>query len=171
MKRLVGPTFNLATALSFLLCAASGLLYLRSQFRSDHLGYAGWENHAASTWHGWGLQTHKGQLSAYYFTGQLLVYDPSSVGDTNPDPNAKNKFFYTIDNSSQPASKPFRFETIDPRWVIPFKLNVAAVPLWFLIAIFALLPGSRAIKRILSRRKPRIARGFDILPASPLVHS
>lgn len=163
-KRLLHILPRAALILSTLLCLTATAIHLRGKFYSDSLGWAGWQDQNAGQWHGWGIQSKDGHLTAYHFFGKALVYDPSSIGDVQMHPDAKPRYFHVVARATaQSWTRPFRVETIDSKWSIRFKLKLIAAPTWFLIVIFAMAPGLVLISQLLRRLRRKIPYGFEVL--------
>ena len=100
--------FNVFSGLSLLLCAAVCVLWARSFFASDGLGWVGWQggDEAAGRWHGRGAVSNRGRLAVYTFdSGRLRFHDPRHV-PLHGDPDARPGFFWRREQSSSAAPPP-----------------------------------------------------------------
>jgi hypothetical protein len=138
MKRFCRLFLRAAKGLSLVLCIAMIVLWVMARFRSDSIGWAGWGDEKAGIWHGCGLKSRGGVLTAYSFTGKLMLYDPGMVGDGTDV--LTPRFFHYGGSGEMGRTPSFRFETIDPRWKVPFKCSILSMPLWFLALVFAVVP-------------------------------
>jgi hypothetical protein len=75
-----------ATAVSLVLCVATAALWAAALHRTDTIGWAGWLDPVAGHWHGWGLNSQRGRIVAYYFaSGAARFDDPTNLNGSDPD--------------------------------------------------------------------------------------
>jgi hypothetical protein len=162
--RLRLPT--LLSMLSGASCVATCVLGVVATHRTDTAGWAGWRDRAAGTWHGWGLNSQRGRVGAYYFTsGTARFDDPTAVGGTvaGMRPHA----FHHVLGDRPPAAAPFLFGR---NTVGPIDILVAGVAYWALAIALALAPAFGAARRLAGWRRGRDGRGsggFPVVDRAP----
>src|SRR5689334_2871563 len=129
MKRFGRHLFNGAIVLSLVLCFAMAGLWVRGRYWSDTVGWAGWKDQVGGVWRGWGFISRDGGMTAYYFEGKLLVYDPSATGSDLADSKSQPRFVHRVSGASPDSSSMFRWETINPGWPVPFWFTLIRGPL------------------------------------------
>jgi len=164
----------MATVLAVAGLLAIAALWIRTAFRADALGFAGWADQPAGIWHGCGARSSRGALRFYYFTGTLPFDDPGNVGNVGgPDLTSAPPHFFlkpTPDNPPHPSLQCRRITLKLPAFHV--DLYLLAFPLWMPTIAFALVPFVRAVRRLRRFRRTRrwpnghCACGYD-LRASP----
>ena len=168
MKKRLRLISNAAILLSLLLSIAVAALFVRGRYCSDTVGWAGWKDQSAGTWHGWGMHSSGSGVEAYSFSGKLQFDDPHAVMAFT-DLKARSHFLHYVYGSHESYSPAFRFRTIDPQWPIPCKIKLVGVPLWFLFALSLIAPLWRFKGKVGRFWKPRpIPRGFEVKLSSSI---
>lgn len=165
MRRLPRFILNAATLISLLLFVAAVAIWVRSAFRSDVAGWAGWRDERAGVWHGWGVISRSGTLQAYYFTGTLYIVNPTDLHGGGLAPELPRSFHRISSADSGPGGvRRFRWETFRlPVGARFADLYAVAAPPGVLAAVFGLLPLVRgsvvARRRWRARRLSGVCRG------------
>jgi hypothetical protein len=146
---------NTVTLLSLMVCTTAAGLWVLGRFRSDTVGWAGWKDESAGIWHGWGIQLRGGRFMVHSFIGKFKIDDPSAI-DAAASDGMQPHFFHHGSSGRWPSSPSFRWTTIDPKWAIPLEIRLIAAPLWFLAALFAILPVWRGLLIVRCWRRRRV---------------
>jgi hypothetical protein len=164
VRRLRRILLNTATAASLLLCVATGVLWVRSYWRTEMFLSSG--DDPAGTWSGFtGVGWSRGEL---FFQ---RIHLPPGYQDNSMDRLRRyGHLFYSFE--VQPSGteltaglKPIQFES----WQLQGAQTPCrrlAVKMWLPFACFAILPAARGARRVLRRRRAApgvcVACGYDL---------
>jgi hypothetical protein len=163
MRRL----FVFCSAVSLALFVIIVIAWVVSSFRSDSIGWAGFDNRKAGTWHNWGLTSDEGQLIVYHLnTGTFRLNGPiknlSGIDVPGMQPHV---FHHSEEGEFGWGRKPFiYYKEVPEGRPVPggYRLRFVAVAHWLLLVfLFAagIAPvGIRRLKRAHARR--RVAAGL-----------
>jgi hypothetical protein len=158
MRRLI--TF--CSAVSLALCVVVFIAWVVSIFRSDSIGWAGFDDRAAGTWHNWGLTSDGGQLIVYRLnTGTVRLDGPiKNLSGINVPGMQPHVFHHTYRGEFGWRSRPVVYKDFPEGGPVPggspLRFRFVAVANWLLVLLFAAggAPvGIRWLKRLLTRRR------------------
>ena len=174
MRRFARRLFTLVSATSLALAVLVCLAWVVSRFRTDAVGYVGWDDRAAETWQGVGLTSHGGRVAAYRFTSGTIRFDDSPHNLSGIHVPGMQPHFFHHGYVSYPANAEpqFMFRHVSLPGS-PLHFYFVGVPHALLVLLLA-LAGAPAGLRLLTRIRRRLrplpghcrACGYD-LRASP----
>jgi hypothetical protein len=175
IRRVLMSCSAAAVVLFVVVCVA----WVVSLFRTDTIGWAGFDDRSAQTWQNWGLSSFGGELDVYRMESGTARFDESPHHLSGiPVPGMQpHAFHHGMPRRERWSLRAFVYRDFPeggPDASMPgFRLRFVAVPHWFVAILCAVAgwpAGTRWLKRYLASRRPKPGCcrkcGYD-LRASP----
>jgi hypothetical protein len=148
--RWLGILFNSATILSLLVCATTGVLWLRSYFVADFV-----QVYPANMYSANGSLTFSWVTYTPKYVWMARLESPLTREPAADDPNPGTRL-----------SKLWRFDATWAASEMHSRFATLRVPHWSVASVFAILPSATAFRRVLRGRRKRSGRcpacGYDL---------
>ena len=160
MTRLARRLFMFCSAASLALAGIVFVAWIVSLFRTDTVGYVGWDDRAGETWQGFGVVSSDGRMVVYHFTSGTARFDESPHNLSGIDvPGMQPHAFHHGQGSPTQLTFPafiYRHASIpDPIGSRPYDLRFAGVPHLAVAILLAATAGLPAGLRLLGRIRRR----------------